>query len=117
MNNSGISATKRKKLQLLAAGVSLLAKNVELPPLKGRVAAEKYVRLVFAAVKLYLAEGQDIYIPGVGTLTPKRLAERRGRNPRTGEEMVAPSRVTIRFKQSQRFRQKINRVPDSPYAN
>lgn len=117
MSNSGISITKRRQLQLLAAGVSLLAKKIELPPLKGRVAAEKYVRLVFAAVRLYLAEGQDIYIPGVGTLTPRRLAKRRARNPRTGEEMIAPARITVRFKQSQRFRQKLNAAPKSPYAN
>ncbi len=53
-----------------------------------------------------LAGGEDVALPGgIGKLSVKQRAERRGRNPRTGEDLTIPAcRVAI-FAASRRLRE------------
>lgn len=44
-----------------------------------------------------LARGRDIKIPGFGRLTASAVAERAGRNPKTGEPVVIAARRRVRL--------------------
>lgn len=39
-----------------------------------------------------LAKGEEISLPGIGKLTVKEVAARKGRNPATGEEIDIPAK-------------------------
>jgi integration host factor subunit alpha len=55
-----------------------------------------------------LASGEDVLISGFGRFCVKRKAERRGRNPATGEGMMLRPRRVVTFKCSGKLRKKIN---------
>jgi integration host factor subunit alpha len=59
-------------------------------------------------IKRTLASGEDVLISGFGKFCVNKKAERRGRNPATGEEMMlSPSRV-VTFNCSGKLKRKIN---------
>jgi nucleoid DNA-binding protein len=49
------------------------------------------------AVAQVLIGGEAAAVPGIGTWRATRTRERRGRNPATGQEIVIPGRVVVRF--------------------
>ena len=66
------------------------------------------VETVLVLIKRSLESGEDVLISGFGKFCVKEKAERRGRNPATGEDMILkPSRV-ITFKSSGKLWGKIN---------
>lgn len=44
-----------------------------------------------------LMKGEDVALHGLGKLKTKESAARTGRNPATGEEMLIPSKTTVKF--------------------
>ncbi len=59
-------------------------------------------------IKSTLESGEDALITGFGKFSVKQKAERRGRNPATGDDlMLAPWKV-VTFKCSGKLRDKIN---------
>ena len=42
-------------------------------------------------------EGDQITIPGLGTFKQKKVAERTGRNPQSGQTIVIPAKTKITF--------------------
>ena len=59
-------------------------------------------------IKNTLASGEDVLISGFGKLCVKEKAERKGRNPSTGEDQRLPSRRVVTFKCSGKLRERIN---------
>ena len=55
-----------------------------------------------------LASGDDVLISGFGKLCVKQKAERKGRNPATGEDQTLPARKVVTFRCSGKLREKIN---------
>lgn len=45
-----------------------------------------------------LRNGEEVKLPGLGTLKPKPVAERTRRNPATGEPMTVPAHTEVGFK-------------------
>ena len=45
-----------------------------------------------------LGDGDSVTIPGFGTFTRRSRAERRGKNPRTGEEITIPASNSVGFR-------------------
>jgi len=45
-----------------------------------------------------LSNGEKVTFPGFGTFEAKERAERKGRNPQTGEEITIPARRVAQFK-------------------
>lgn len=45
-----------------------------------------------------LRNGEEVKLPGLGTLKPKPVAERTRRNPATGKEVTVPAHTKIVFK-------------------
>ena len=45
-----------------------------------------------------LRNGEEVKLPGLGTLKPKPVAERTRRNPATGESVTVPAHTKVVFK-------------------
>ena len=59
-------------------------------------------------IKDTLASGEDVLISGFGKLCIKEKAERKGRNPATGEDKMIAARRVVTFRCSGKLREKIN---------
>ncbi len=66
------------------------------------------VEMVFDIMKDTLENGEKIKIAGFGNFVVKEKANRRGRNPQTGEEIVISARKILTFKPSQVLKASIN---------
>lgn len=66
------------------------------------------VEQVFDLIKNTLEEGEKIKIAGFGNFIVKEKADRRGRNPQTGDEIVISARKILTFKPSQVLKAEIN---------
>ena len=60
--------------------------------------AAKAVDAVLDAITEVLAKGDDIRLPGFGTFEVRETAEKKGRNPRTGEEVTIAAGRQPKFK-------------------
>lgn len=66
------------------------------------------VEAVFETMKETLERGEMLKISGFGNFTVKAKADRKGRNPQTGEEITIDSRRVLTFKPSNLLKQAIN---------
>jgi len=66
------------------------------------------VESVFDLIKSTLERGEKIKIAGFGNFVVKEKADRRGRNPQTGEEIIISARRILTFKPSQVLKAAIN---------
>ncbi len=75
-------------------------------PLTNRRAADA-VESLFEIVKRALEKGDYVLISGFGRFQVKFKWARKGRNPRTGQQIVLESRRIVTFHPSSRLRQRI----------
>lgn len=68
----------------------------------------KLVEAVFSLVKSTLESGENLKLSGFGSFIVKQKADRRGRNPQTGETITIEARRILTFKPSAVLRQAIN---------
>jgi len=66
------------------------------------------VETLLEIIKNTLATGEDVLISGFGKFCVKEKAERKGRNPATGEDMMLEPRKVVTFKCSGKLRGRIN---------
>jgi integration host factor subunit alpha len=59
-------------------------------------------------IKNTLESGDNVLISGFGKFRVKQKAERKGRNPATGEDKMLPPRKVVTFKCSGKLRDRIN---------
>ena len=59
-------------------------------------------------IKSNLTAGDDVMISGFGKFCVNEKADRKGRNPATGEEMILAARRVVTFKSSNNLRGKVN---------
>ena len=71
--------------------------------------ASETVEALLEIMKKTLETGEDVLISGFGKFCVKEKAERRGRNPATGEDMILTPRKVVTFKCSGRLREKITK--------
>ncbi|MGY8778750.1 MAG: HU family DNA-binding protein [Longimicrobiales bacterium] len=62
------------------------------------------------AVKLALANGENIEVRGFGTFKVRKRKTRMARNPRTGDSVEVPSRSVPVFKPSKHLRARVERL-------
>lgn len=74
--------------------IDKVAKEAKIP----RAAAERAVNSFTATVTEVLKKGDKITLPGFGTFLVSNRAARKGRNPRTGEEIRIPDAKIPKFK-------------------
>ena len=63
---------------------------------------------VFAIMKESLEAGESIKVSGFGNFEVRQKADRKGRNPQTGEAITIAARKVLTFKPSTKLRQAIN---------
>ena len=66
------------------------------------------VETVFDLMKDSLEQGDKIKIAGFGNFVVRQKEDRRGRNPKTGEEITIAARKILTFKPSQILKNAIN---------
>jgi nucleoid DNA-binding protein len=66
------------------------------------------VELVLAMLKETLAEGETVKFTGFGTFLVRKRAERKGRDLKTGEEILVKARWVVTFKASKQFKVMVN---------
>lgn len=92
-------------MALTKAGiVQTIAEQAELTKNQSQHAVETLLELM----KGTLASGEDVLISGFGKFCVKEKAERRGRNPATGDSMMLSARRVVTFKCSGKLRDRCN---------
>ena len=74
--------------------IEKVAKEAKIP----RAAAERSINSFTATVTEVLKTGDKITLPGFGTFLVSNRSPRKGRNPRTGEEIFIPAARIPKFK-------------------
>jgi integration host factor subunit alpha len=67
------------------------------------------VEQMLEILKSTLESGETIKITGFGNFVVRKKADRRGRNPQTGEEIVIGSRKVVTFKPGMVLKERVNR--------
>jgi DNA-binding protein HU-beta len=70
--------------------------------------ATKAVDVVLDSITNSLKNGNDVAITGFGTFKVKRREERKGRNPKTGEEITIKAANAASFKAGKGLKEAIN---------
>ncbi|MBU0676158.1 MAG: integration host factor subunit alpha [Proteobacteria bacterium] len=70
--------------------------------------AAEAVEAFLSIAKNCLIDGDDLLISGFGKFNVKKKKARRGRNPKTGNELILDARQVVTFKPSGLLREKIN---------
>ncbi len=78
------------------------AAEIDLPQ------AGEALERVLDLIKTALKNGESIAVANFGTFKVRSKNERRGRNPRTGEEVIIAARKVVRFQASPAFKEYIN---------
>ena len=68
---------------------------------------------VFGILKETMEDGKKIKISGFGNFVVRQKRPRKGRNPKTGEEMVISGRRVVTFKPSTVLRKALNKKEES----
>lgn len=72
--------------------------------------AKEAVDYVFEAISKYLSEGEKVRIDNFGTFEVRERAERKGRNPQTGETIVIEAKKSPAFKAGKGLKDKVNKA-------
>lgn len=73
-----------------------------------RKESAEMVEAVFSIMKSTLETGENLKISGFGSFIVKQKADRRGRNPQTGESITIEARRILTFKPSGVLRDALN---------
>ena len=73
-----------------------------------KIKSIEVVESLFEIMKHTLESGEDVLISGFGKFCVRNKKERRGRNPKTGNEMMLGARKVVVFKWSVVLRDMIN---------
>jgi integration host factor subunit alpha len=68
---------------------------------------------VFGILKETMEDGKKIKISGFGNFVVRQKRPRKGRNPKTGEEMLISGRRVVTFKPSNALRKALNKKEGS----
>ena len=73
--------------------------------------AEVIVETVFRSIAESLCRGERVELRGFGSFRLRRRAQRRGRNPRTGDPVDVASKHVVYFKPGKELKKLINPDP------
>ena len=75
---------------------------------------EAVVDTILDRIAAALADGDRVELRDFGTFCVRDREGHRGRNPRTGKEVVVPARAHVHFKPGKAMRARLNRVLADP---
>ena len=70
--------------------------------------AAEIVEIILATIKGVLQKGETVKIAGFGNFVVRSKRSRKGRNPKTGEEIGITPRRVVTFRPSQVFKKFVN---------
>jgi integration host factor subunit alpha len=70
------------------------------------------LEIILSTIKDVLKKGEVVKIAGFGNFVVRQKKERKGRNPKTGEEIGITPRKVVTFRPSQVFKKYVN-LPES----
>jgi len=73
-----------------------------------KIDAEKAFSATFEVIAEKMAKQEKIMVQGFGGFSIKERAERKGRNPATGKEMIIPKAIVAIFKAATQLKETIN---------
>ena len=76
--------------------ISTVAENTSM----SKNDVKRVVDTLFAIAEEKLQQGEKVVVSGFGVFSVAQVAERVGRNPRTGEQVSIPARRNVRFRSS-----------------
>ncbi|MCX7714969.1 MAG: HU family DNA-binding protein [Clostridia bacterium] len=89
------------KTELIAA----LAENAEM----SKKDAEKALNAVVSTITTALSEGEKVQLVGFGTFEVRERGARKGKNPRSGEEIDIPASKVPAFKVGKALKDAVNK--------
>jgi integration host factor subunit alpha len=66
--------------------------------------AQEIIEILFDTMKLTFMEGESVKISGFGTFNVRKKMARRGRNPKTGDDLEITPRRVITFRASNQLK-------------
>jgi len=66
--------------------------------------AQEIIEMLFDTMKQTFVEGESVKISGFGTFNVRNKVARRGRNPKTGEDLEISPRKVITFRASNQLK-------------
>ncbi len=86
--------------------ITLLYEKVGLPKREAR----DVVEAVFDTIKDTLIAGEQIKLSGFGTFNVRKKGSRKGRNPKTKQEVEIKPRKVVTFKASEALKKSFNKI-------
>lgn len=74
----------------------------------GKKDATRHFETFLSTVEDSLTSGDNVQFIGWGTFETKTTKERMGRNPKTGEEILIPTKQVVKFKAGKLLAEKVN---------
>lgn len=72
--------------------------------------AQEIIEILFDTIKQSLVDGESVKISGFGTFNVRQKMSRKGRNPKTGEELEITPRRVISFKVSNNLKSELEKI-------
>lgn len=92
----------------------IIDKVAEVDGVESKAAAKRAVDMVLNTIVDATANGDGVGIAGFGTFSPVDKAEKKGRNPQTGEEMIVPAATVPKFKAGKTFKETVKAAHAKP---
>ncbi len=73
-----------------------------------KASAERCVNAFVDALTGALEKGERVALPGLGVFSVKERKSRKGRNPKTGEEITIPARKVVTFHPAKSLKERVN---------
>jgi integration host factor subunit alpha len=86
-----------------------IAENIQARTDLTKKESAELMEAVFSIMKSTLESGENLKISGFGSFIVKQKADRRGRNPQTGESITIETRRILTFKPSGVLKDQINK--------
>ncbi len=98
--------TKRDLVQLIAEKTNVQQQK-----------AKEVIQSFLDEIITELANGNRLEFRDFGVFEPRKKAPRLARNPRTGEKIQVPDKVTVKFKAGRLMKEKLQASEDSTEAS
>lgn len=75
-----------------------------------KIESQNIIEMIFETIKQTLVEGESVKVSGFGTFNVKKKNARRGRNPKTGDELQITPRRVVTFRASNHFKELVEKT-------
>jgi integration host factor subunit alpha len=75
-----------------------------------KIESQNIIEMIFETIRQTLVEGESVKVSGFGTFNVKKKNARRGRNPKTGDELQITPRRVVTFRASNHFKELLEKI-------